>query len=149
MEARATDNRTTRPAWRTQPLIAGALAGLAGGLIFGLMMAVTMPPMMAMIGSLWGMPNLGWLVHLVNSAIIGAAFGGLLGRLVKGWGSAGGLGAGYGFLWWILGPLLIMPIWMGMGPMFAMAFQMPNLMSLAGHLFYGVVTGLVYKAIAH
>ena len=135
---------TSRPVWRTQPLVAGALAGVAGGLVFGLMMAVTMPPMIGMIGSLLGVPSLGWGVHLLFSAIIGAGFGLLLGRPASRatLGVAAGLGAAYGLLWWVLGPLLIMPTWMGMGPMLAAAFEAPSLMSLAGHLVYGVVTGL-------
>ncbi len=135
------------PAWRTQPVIAGALAGIVGGILFGLMMTMMMPPMMGMIGSLIGAPQLGWPVHLVFSPIIGAGFGLLLGRRATDWGPAAGLGLGYGFVWWILGPLLIMPIWLGMGPMLAKALDTPNLMSLGGHLFYGLVTGLAYRAI--
>ena len=135
------------PAWRTQPVIAGALAGIVGGVVFGLMMTMMMPPMMGMIGSLIGAPQLGWPVHLVFSPIIGAGFGLLLGRRATDWGPAAALGLGYGFVWWILGPLLIMPIWLGMGPMLAKAFDMPNLMSLGGHLAYGLVTGLAYRAI--
>ena len=135
------------PAWRTQPVIAGALAGIVGGVVFGMMMAMMMPPMIGMIGSLIGAPQLGLPLHLVFSAIIGAGFGLLLGRRATDWGPAAGLGLGYGFVWWILGPLLIMPIWMGMGPMLASALDTPNLMSLGGHLMYGLVTGLVYRAI--
>jgi hypothetical protein len=37
---------------------------------------------------------------------------------------------------------------MGMGPQFGMALSMPMLMSLVGHLFYGVVTGLAYPMVA-
>lgn len=129
------------------PLIAGALAGVVGGLVFGLMMAMTMPEMIGMIGSLVGAPGLGWVVHLTFSAIIGVGFGLALGRLATDWARSAGLGLGYGALWWVLGPLLLMPIWMGMGPMFAKAFEMPNLMSLMGHLFYGLVTGVVYRAL--
>jgi hypothetical protein len=136
------------PAWRTRPLSAGALAGIAGGVVFGLMMTMTMPPMMGMIGSLIGAPQLGWPLHLLFSAVIGAGFGLLLGQRATDWAPAAGLGLGYGFAWWILGPLLIMPIWMGMGPMVANAFDTPNLMSLVGHLAYGLVTGLAYRAIA-
>ncbi len=110
-------------------------------------MALMMPRVLGMIGSLVGAPNLGWGVHLVFSAIIGLGFGLLLGRRVVGWGSAAGLGVGYGLAWWVLGPLLIMPVWLGMGPMLAAAFEPANLMSLAGHLVYGVVTGLVYHTI--
>ena len=135
------------PAWRTQPVIAGALAGIVGGIVFGLMMTMMMPPMIGMIGSLIGAPALGWPVHLVLSALIGAGFGLLLGRRATDWVPAAGLGLGYGFVWWILGPLLIMPILMGMGPMLAKAFDTPNLMSLAGHLAYGLVIGLAYRAI--
>ena len=43
---------------------------------------------------------------------------------------------------------LIMPIMMGMGPQFGMAISMPMLMSLVGHLLYGVVTGLAFPVAA-
>jgi hypothetical protein len=134
--------------WRSQPLVVGAVSGIVGGLVFGLLMTAMMPPMMAMIGSLVGAPALGWGVHLVFSAVIGAGFGLVFGRLLSGWGVALGLGLAYGFIWWILGPLLIMPTWLGMGPAVGAALQRPNLLSLAGHLVYGGVTGLVYLAIA-
>jgi hypothetical protein len=135
------------PAWRSQPVLIGAIAGVVGGVVFGLMMQLMMPPMMGMIGSLIGVPSIGWLVHLFFSALIGAIFGLALGARVTGWGVALGLGAAYGFVWWILGPLLIMPTWMGMGPMLGMAFDTSNLMSLVGHLVYGVVTGAAYRTI--
>jgi hypothetical protein len=41
-----------------------------------------------------------------------------------------------------------MPTWMGMGPMLAQALDASNLMSLVGHLVYGVVLGAAYRAIA-
>jgi hypothetical protein len=137
-----------QPIWRTQPIIAGALAGIAGGIAFGLMMQLMMPQMIGMIGSLVGVPALGWVVHLVISAIIGAGFGLALANFVTGWGSALGLGLAYGFVWWILGPLLIMPIMMGLGPQFGSAFEQGNIMSLVGHLVFGAVTGTAFKAIA-
>ena len=136
-------------AWRRQPVLVGALSGIAGGVLFGLMMSMAMPPMMGMIGSLVGAPGLGWGVHLVFSAIIGAGFGLVFGRwAAASWGQAAGLGLGYGAIWWVLGPLLIMPVWMGMGPMLARAFDPSNLLSLMGHLVYGLVTGLAYRALA-
>ena len=141
---------TDAPTWRTQPIVAAAIAGLVGGIVFGMMMQLMMPPMIGMIGSLVGAPNLGWLVHLIFSAIIGAGFGvGLtvLGQTTLGWGAAIGLGLVYGILWWIIGPLLIMPTWLGMGPQFGMAFSGDMLMSLMGHLIFGAVTAAVYKLI--
>jgi len=137
-----------RPAWRTQPALIGAVAGVVGGLVFGLMMALAMPPMMGMIGSLVGAPSLGWGVHLVFSAIIGLGFGVLLGSRVNDWPTASGFGLAYGVVWWILGPLLIMPTWLGMGPMLTKAFDGANLMSLMGHVVFGVVTGLVYRTLS-
>jgi hypothetical protein len=141
-------NAAALPAWRSQPVAIGAIGGILGGIVFGLMMQLMMPPMMGMIGSLIGAPNVGWLVHLFFSAVIGAIFGLALGIRLTSWGLALGLGAAYGFVWWILGPLLIMPTWMGMGPMLAMAFETSTLMSLVGHLVYGVVLGEAYRAIA-
>jgi uncharacterized membrane protein YagU involved in acid resistance len=122
----------------------GALAGLAGGVVFGMMMHA-----MGMIGMIAGLIGAegaaaGWAVHLVNSAIIGAIFGALAARL-RGWGAGAGAGAAYGIVWWVLGALLIMPLWMGMPP-----FQLDEtaMFSLVGHLMYGVVTGVAFVALA-
>jgi len=145
MASHASVSVSARPLWRAQPTIAGALAGVVGGVVFGTLMAALMPPMMGMIGSLLGVPSLGWGVHLLFSAIIGAIFGALVGDRASSWGPAIGVGTAYGVVWWILGPLLVMPVWLGMGPMVGHAFDGPNLMSLMGHLIYGVVTGAVYR----
>jgi hypothetical protein len=134
---------------RMHPAITGAIAGLAGGVVFGVLMAMMVPPMLGMIGSLVGAPSIGLVVHLVFSAIIGAGFGVTFGPRVLGWDSAVLFGLVYGLIWWVLGPLLIMPIWMGMGPMFAEALTVPNLMSLVGHLIYGGITGIAFRAITH
>ena len=40
---------------------------------------------------------------------------------------------------------MLMPLMLGMGaPQFGMAFTPPMLMSLVGHLIYGLLAGLVY-----
>ncbi len=36
------------------------------------------------------------------------------------------LGLAYGVVWWILGALLVMPTWLGMGPQVAQAFTNAN-----------------------
>jgi len=136
---------SARPMWRTQPVVAGALAGIAGGLVFGALMVAMMPPMMGMIGSLLGVPSLGWGVHLLFSAIIGAILGAVVGHRAASWAPAIALGAAYGVVWWILGPLLIMPTWLGMGPMVGHGLDASNMLSLMGHLVYGVVTGAAYR----
>ncbi|MDP8928275.1 MAG: hypothetical protein M3O70_06790 [Actinomycetota bacterium] len=124
---------------------AGVAGGIAGGLVFGAMMH--MMGMIGMIAQLIGAEGAaaGWAVHLVNSAIIGAGFGLTLALGVTGWISGIGLGMVYGAIWWVLGPLLIMPLWLGMP-----AFQLNQtaLMSLVGHLMFGLVQGAVYVAVA-
>lgn len=132
----------------------GALAGLAGGVVFGVLMAMMgMLPMVAMLaGSESAL--VGFLVHLVNSAIIGAVFGllawSLAGRLLP------VLGAGlvYGIVWWMLGALLIMPFWLSVtaDPMMRdMIFVVgrDQWMSLLGHVIYGLVTAAVLYVLRH
>jgi hypothetical protein len=124
--------------------MAGAVGGLVGGVLFGAMMgAMGMLPMVAM---LVGSENagVGFVVHMVMSGIIGAGFGLIFGTRALDFQSGALWGAVYGVIWWILGPLLIMPSLMGIGPQFGMALTMPMLMSLVGHLIYGVVAGLAY-----
>lgn len=75
------------------------------------------------------------------AAIIGALFGALYGEreatleTILGWGGL------YGFIWWILGALLIMPFWLGM-PL--LMINDMTIMSLVGHLTYGVLMSAVY-----
>lgn len=133
---------------------ASVIAGLIGGVVFGMMMQMmTAPtpdggqmPIMAMIGQIVGSPTVGvgWIYHLFNSAVIGAIFGWLFGDRVHGYASALGWGAAYGFVWWIVGGLILMPILLGM-PAFAPLMMPPMRMvamgSLVGHLIYGLILG--------
>jgi len=62
-------------------------------------------------------------------------------------GSGIGWGGVWGFVWWILGALILMPVFLGM-PAFA-PLQMPPMRmvamgSLIGHLIFGVVMGFVF-----
>lgn len=128
-------------------IVAGAVAGVAGGIVFGLMMQ--MGGMMPMVAGLAGSTSdgVGWVVHLVIAAVIGAIYGILVGPRGATIGAGWWLGLVYGAIWWVLGPLLIMPSLMGMGPQFGMALQGPMLMSLLGHLLYGLVLGIAYPLI--
>lgn len=132
-------------------------AGLIASLVFGMMMRLMIAPtpdgrqmpMIAMVGQIVGSPTVvgGWIYHLFNSAVIGAIFGWLFSRRVRGFASALGWGALYGFAWWIVGGLILMPMLLGMGP-FAPLIMAPMRMvamgSLLGHLVYGVVLSGVY-----
>ncbi|MDA2913500.1 hypothetical protein MYX77_06015 [Acidobacteriia bacterium AH_259_A11_L15] len=124
----------------------GAYGGLAGGVVFGAMMA--MMGMLPMIGKMVGHPSAvtGFLVHMVNSAIIGAGFAVVFGWLVSGTGRGLRYGLLYGGAWWLLGPLTLMPLLLGMGlgvnwNVTAASQMLP---SLGGHLLYGSILGLSY-----
>lgn len=137
-------------------------AGLAGGIMFGVMMQMMTAPtpdggsmsVMAMIGQMLGSPTagVGWLFHLFNSALIGAIFGWLLGGRLHAYGSALTWGAAYGFAWWILGGLVLMPMLLGM-PAFAPLVMAPMRMvamgSLVGHLVYGAILGGTFMWLHH
>ena len=83
----------------TRELRLGAYGGVAGGLIFGGMMGVM--GMLPMIGSMVGQPTAGagFVVHMVNSVIIGSGFAIVLGRFVSGTPSGIGVGLAYGGSW--------------------------------------------------
>jgi hypothetical protein len=138
---------------------ASVVAGLAGGLVFGLMMHMMMAPtpdgghmpMMVMIGQIIGSPSVavGWIYHLFNSALIGAMFGWLLGNSVHSLGSGFTWGAAYGFGWWVLGGLIVMPVLLGMpvfAPLTTPAMRGVAMGSLIGHLMYGLTLGGVFAA---
>jgi uncharacterized membrane protein YagU involved in acid resistance len=133
---------------------AGVLAGLVAGVVFGIMMQMMnaptpdgrQVPMMMMVAMVVKSESLavGWLYHLFNSAVIGAIFGWLLGSRSQRFTAGLGWGALYGFVWWILGGLILMPLFLGM-PAFAPLMMAPMravaMGSLVGHLIYGVILG--------
>jgi hypothetical protein len=135
---------STQQSTLAQRAISGVVGGLAGGIVFGIVMGVGgMLPMVAgLVGG--GTAVVGFGVHMVISAILGALFGVALGAQAQTYSSGALWGLGYGLVWWVLGPLVLMPLMMGMGVRFGAALTPPMLMSLGGHLLFGVVTGLVY-----
>lgn len=134
---------------------AGALAGLAAGLVFGsLMQMMSAPtpsgghmPMMAMVAKIVHSNSLivGWLYHLFNSVLIGAFFGWLFDEHIQGYSDGLAWGAVYGVFWWILGALILMPIFLGMSafaPLKMAPMRMVAMASLMGHVIYGLVLGI-------
>jgi uncharacterized membrane protein YagU involved in acid resistance len=138
-------------------ILAGAIAGVAAGVPFGaLMQVMTAPtpdgggmPMMAMVAMVVRSQSLsiGWLYHLFNSAVIGALFAMMLGARAQGYARGLGWGAAWGAVWWVLGGLVLMPVFLGMPP-FA-ALRIPPMRpvaagSIVGHLIYGLILGGLY-----
>jgi len=140
----------------------GLVAGLTGGIVFGMMMQIMSAPtpqggqmpMMAMVAMVVrsGSPLVGWLYHLFNSAVIGAIFGWLFGGRVQSFVAGLGWGAVYGFVWWILGALILMPVFLGMPP-FAPLLMAPMrsvaVGSLVGHVIFGIILGGGFVMLKH
>ena len=130
---------------KARAIWSGIIGGLAGGVVFGMMMA--MMGVLPMIGKMVGQPSalVGFAVHMMISAGIGASFAVLFGRVVHTARSGLLAGMSYGGIWWVLGPLILMPWMMGMGfgTNLNLAAAGAALPSLMGHLVYGLVLGLV------
>jgi uncharacterized membrane protein YagU involved in acid resistance len=127
----------------TGSVVKGVLAGLGGGVVFGMMMA--MMGMLPMVGMLVGQENatVGFVVHMLISAGIGGAYGVAASRLPQNTVTALVAGAVNGVVWWVLGALIMMPLMLGMGEMVFVVGEM-QWMSLLGHLVYGVITGVLF-----
>ena len=143
-------------------IVAGVAAGLIAGVVFGGMMTMMSAPtptgeampMMAMVAMVVGSTNVavGWLYHLFNSAVIGGIFGLVLGNRIHGYGPGVGWGALYGFSWWILGGLILMPMLLGMSafaPLMMAQMRMVAVGSLIGHLIFGAILGGGYVLLHH
>ena len=135
--------RGTATFW--QRVLAGVVGGVAGGAVFGMLMAVMgMLPMIAMmVGSDVAAGGVG--IHMKISIVIGLGLTVLFGNLLL-TGYLRGLIVGmvYGAVWWVLGPLVIMPMMMGM-PLFTV--DSTALFSLMGHVIYGGILGVVAVAV--
>jgi len=125
------------------------LASLAGGVVLGIIMSF-IGGMEAVAGLVGGTSVLvGWIVHLVISVLLGLGFGYTLARRVT-TGRMGALWAGllYGFVWYILGPLTLMPLFLGQGIQWSGAAISGSYTSLIGHLVYGLVLGWTYQRLS-
>jgi uncharacterized membrane protein YagU involved in acid resistance len=127
--------------------MAGLVGGLLGGVLFGAMMQ--MMGMMGMVAMLVGSESVGvgWIVHLAISAIFGGVYAVVLGPQTNSYARGALLGALYGVVAWVVGALVLMPLGLGMSEMVFVIGQ-DQIMSLIGHLVFGVVLGAVYHAMS-
>ena len=125
----------------------GAIAGLAGGLVFGMLMG--MMGVLPMVGMLIRVENaiVGFVVHMVISAFIGAVYGLVAGRFGLTWTNAVIGGIVNGVVWWLLGALTLMPLFLGMTQM-VFVIGTDQWLSLMGHILYGLVTAFIFVALA-
>ena len=120
---------------------AGVLAGLAGGVVFGALMHLT--------GALTSVARLvegdslfvGWAVHMAIASFVGITFGLLFGPAARAPALTVVLGTVYGWIWWVLGGLTLMPLRLGQG---LFVFNADAFKSLVGHLAYGLTAGAAF-----
>ena len=121
--------------------LAGLVGGIAGGIVFGALMAAMgmLPMVAAMVGST--SPVIGFLVHILISIMIGLGLTVIFGNLLlTNYPRGVAVGVAYGAIWWVLGPLIVMPMMLSM-PLFTI--DTGALFSLMGHLIYGAILGAV------
>ena len=120
------------------------LAGLVGGLLFSLVIFQIgfLPSVASLVGATSAVA--GFLVHLGIAVLVGTSYGVLFHRQSYDIGSALGWGLSYGFFWSILGPLTLMPIFLGGTPQWNAAAVAATFPNLVGHLAYGAGLGVIF-----
>ena len=136
----------TRPT-TTNALKNGVIAGLGGGLVFGIMMG--MMGMLPMVGMLIGQDSaiVGFIVHMLISAFFGGVYGLIAARFFSGLVPNLVAGAIYGIGVWVIGALIMMPLLLGMNEMVLQIGQ-AQWMSLLGHIIYGAITGAIFASLS-
>jgi len=129
-------------------VLAGALAGLVGGLVFG--SAIQAQAKMGTLAGLLGLPasGAGWLAQLLLAVVLGAGFGALIRYQAGSYAATLSSGLLLGLLWWIVGPLTVLPLLMGSRPTWSFSEAAAAFPDLVGFLLYGGATGLCYAALA-
>lgn len=122
----------------------GALAGIVGGLLFAVVMVVVnaLPGVARLVGA--QAPAAGFVVHMLIAQLIGVSYAVLFRRCSFDLVSGIGWGVSYGFLWWVLGNLTLLPVLGGGAPQWSAAGMAVGFPSLVGHLAYGAGLGAVH-----
>jgi uncharacterized membrane protein YagU involved in acid resistance len=125
----------------------GTAAGVVGGLVFG--------GVMIAVGSLSGVaelmgstaPSTGFVTHLIIAQLIGITYAAIFRRCSFDVVSGVGWGVSYGFFWWVLGALTLLPVLTGDAPRWDAAAMADAFPSLVGHVAYGAALGVVHHAL--
>ena len=125
----------------------GAIAGVAGGLVFGL--AHIELGSLTTIASIVRVESraVGFFVHMAIAAIVGATFSLFVQRQRAGVGETLLWGLAYGAFFWFIGPLTLLPSFLGDGVNWTVPAAQGAFPSLMGHLLYGATAALALVAL--
>lgn len=129
---------------RRLSVIIGALGGLLGSWIF--LLGIQNAAFFSLVAGLLGSESqvLGQTLHFAIGITIGAGFGLLFYRDIRGTGSAIVWGMAYGITWWMLGPMTLRPLLTGQTPDWSLAVAQATFSPLIAHILYGALVGLFY-----
>ena len=136
---------SSRPGFNlSRAIVAGGLAGVVSGLIFGHWMWVGgFFPLIAGLGDIQSQATRVILQFCV-AFLIGATFGLLFQRDVRGYGSCMGWGLAFTVFWWFAGPLTLFPLAQRLPLNWSMDAATQLFGPLVGHILYGLILGVVY-----
>ena len=128
-------------------IVAGGLAGTLGGVIFGRWMSEgDFFPLLAGFGELHS-HTAAMTLHFGIAMVIGATFGMLFQRDIRGYGSSMGWGLGYGIFWWFLGQLTLLPVAARIPLDWSAEHGSELFGALVGHILYGLILGVTYATL--
>jgi hypothetical protein len=128
-------------------IVAGGFAGVASGLIFGYwMLKGDFYPLIAGWRDVSSQPEK-VLLQFAIALTIGATFGMLFQRDIRGYGSCMGWGLGYAVLWWFLGPLTFFPLIARTGLNWSVDDASQVFGALVGYILYGLILGVAYATL--
>lgn len=148
MGFRGAHHKVDQPAFSWgRAVVVGGFSGLLGGLIFGRWMSAgDFFPLLAGLGVIHSHDTTVAL-HFGIAIMIGASFGLLFQRDVRGYGSSMGWGLGYGIFWWFFGPLTALPLLAETGLDWSADQGTTLFGSLVGHILYGLIVGVTYATV--
>jgi len=122
----------------------GGLAGLAGGLLYVLVLVATgsLGRVAAIVGG--SSPVLGLVGHFSLSVLLGVSYGLLFQREAPNLASGIAWGLVYGLMGWYIGPLTLFPIALGSASLWVPAAAEAQFPAMIGHLIYGAVAGAAF-----
>ena len=149
----ATDTATqTTAQTETNEWQYGVVAGVVAAIVMGGLMAMQMRPVLEVaIPSMYFLTGglAGFTIHVAHGAVLGVGFAAVASRRTDlSLPQSLGYGVGYGLLLWVVLAAFVMPVWLSaVGSPANPPLPNVSVMSLVGHVVYGVVLGGSYAAL--